>query len=299
MHILPVLKSNDTVEIIAPASRCADKTLTELKTLLLSWQLNCRINDTIFGDDILCANTDELRFKSLNNALQNPEIKAVICVRGGYGSMRLIPNLAKSTPPISPKLFIGMSDITALNLFLQQQWRWPTIHAAFIPDQFSPESILAVKSLLFGNANQIKFDGLPLNVAAEKNDTIEAVVIGGNLTLLQASIGTLWQVDSRNKILFIEEVGERGYRIDRMLEHLHQASIFKEARAILFGDFLNGDEPNGQSLIKPVLERFAQSYQIPIVSVPGIGHGYVNFPLPMGTNVTLTLGDSPKLTCSR
>lgn len=299
MKKLPILKPGDSIEIIAPASRCSDKKLTELQKLLASWQLNCIISNDIFGDDLLCANTDEVRFRSLKNALQNSATKAVICARGGYGSMRLIPELSKMIPPAFPKLFIGMSDITALNLYLQQQWQWPILHGAFALDKFSAESIAALKSIVFGEIEQAEWLGKPLNILAEKNDSIEAEIIGGNLCLVQASIGTSWQINANNKILFLEEVGERAYRLDRMLEHLKQANIFKNAAAILLGDFVGGNEPNGSSLIKPVLERFAQNCEIPVVQVSGIGHGHTNFPLPLGTAAKLQLGKEIKLVCYR
>src|SRR5690242_14038836 len=91
MKKLPVLSPGDSVEIIAPASRCSDIQLVQLKELLESWQLNCIVKEDIFSKDLLCANTDEARFTHLKNALQNPETKAIISARGGYGSMRLIP----------------------------------------------------------------------------------------------------------------------------------------------------------------------------------------------------------------
>lgn len=122
MKKLPVLKPGDSIEIIAPASRCTDKRLHELKELLQSWKLNCIIDKNIFGDDLLCANTDEIRFNLLKNALLREDTKAVICARGGYGSMRLIPDLSMITPPELEKLFIGMSDITALSLFFERHW---------------------------------------------------------------------------------------------------------------------------------------------------------------------------------
>ncbi len=295
MQNLPTLKPGDSVEIIAPASRCSDKDLTNLKGLLESWQLNCIIADNIFGSDLLCANTDEARFKSLKNALKNTKTKAIICARGGYGSMRLIPELAKITPPVSPKLFVGMSDITALNLYLQQQWQWPTLHGALSIDKFSPASIAAVKSILFGEVPHVEFSGSPLNAFAEKNHAIEASVTGGNLCLVQTSIGTAWQMNADNKIILLEEIGERGYRVDRMLEHLHQANIFKDASAIVFGDLLEGKESDGSSLIEPVLKRFAQTCKIPVVKINGVGHGHVNFPVPLGTKAKLQLGKQIKL----
>lgn len=292
MQKCPNLKPGDTVEIIAPASRCTDQQLLALKTLLTSWELDCIISPDIFGNDFLCANTDDNRFNLLKKALFNPKTKAVICARGGYGSMRLIPELSKLTPPKTPKCFVGMSDITALNLFLQQAWHWPVIHGSLSQDKFSIESIDAHKSILFGQVNQVEFLVHPLNALAEKK--IKAKLTGGNLSLVQASLGTRWQIDGRNKIILLEEINERGYQIDRMLAQLQQANVFQEAAAIVFGDCLNGKEPDGSSLIQPVLERFAKESVIPVLQVKGIGHGPTNFPIPLGIDAELHSG---KLTC--
>jgi muramoyltetrapeptide carboxypeptidase len=297
---LPVLKPGDSVDIIAPASLCSDKQLITLKELLESWQLNCLIPDDIFGEDVFCANTDEIRFKHLVNALENPQSKAIICARGGYGSMRLIPALSKITPPQSAKLFVGMSDLTALQLYLQQQWQWPTIHGSAAPDRFSPESIASIKAILFGDIKQIQFTGLlPLNPYAKENRIIESSLVGGNLSLIQTSIGTSWQLNGKNKIILLEDTHERGYRIDRMLQHLKQAGIFKDAAAILIGDFIEGAESDGTSLIQYAIDRFALNSKIPIVRIEGVGHGYTNFPVLLGTNTTLQLGEQIVLTCAR
>ena len=299
MKHLPVLQPGDHIEIIAPASRCSDGLLSEINSLLSSWHLNCTVSDDIFGPDLLCANTDEIRFESLKRALLNPDTKAILCARGGYGCMRLIPELEKITPPTTPKLFIGMSDITALNLFLQQKWHWPVIHGALALDKFSPAAIDDIKALMFGNDEQIQFQGIPLNAAAKKSHTIQSSVTGGNLCLIQTSIGTSWQLNGRDKIILLEEIGERGYRVDRMLAHLEQAGIFKDATAILLGDFIGGEEADGQSLVQPVLERFAAQCALPVVQVKGIGHGRDNLAIPLGTSATLQLGSEIKLICFR
>ncbi len=300
MRNLPTLKPGDSIDIIAPASRCSDQQLAAIKELFESWQLKCVIPENIFGKDLLCANTDEIRFNHLKNALLNPHTKAVICARGGYGSMRLIPELLKVNPPQTPKIFVGMSDITALLLFLQQQWQWPTIHGGPALDKFSTESIAAIKTLLFGEVDHVEFNEiLPLNKYAEKQQIISASVTGGNLCLIQTSLGTKWQMDANNKIVLLEETGERGYRVDRMLEHLQQANIFNGAVAILFGDFIKGNDPDGTSNMDAVINRFAEKCEIPVLRVKGIGHDYINFPLPLGTSAKLYLGNETKLVCER
>ena len=296
MKKLPLLSPFDTVELIAPASRCSDEQLIQLKELLESWQLHCIIKEDIFASDLLCANTDIMRFQHLYDALHHPHSKAIICVRGGYGSMRLIPQLTTLNKPENPKIFIGMSDTTSLQLYFLQQWGWPVIHGSAAPDRFSKESIASLKSILFGEVSHVTFEVTSLNEAAQRNHTIQTSITGGNLTMIQAGIGTTWQIDGTNKMILLEEVGERGYRVDRMLEHLQQANIFKSAAALLFADFLGGNEPNGSSLIESVLHRFAANSTIPVVRIAGIGHGLTNFPIPCGTKAYLQLGDKTQLT---
>ena len=269
-----------------------------MKELLESWQLSCIVNEDIFGTDVLCANTDEARFKHLKQALLNPQSKAIFCARGGYGSMRLIPQLTEVHPPQAVKVFVGMSDITALQLYLQQAWGWPTIHGVSAPDRFSVESIASLKAILFGAVKCVEFTGLvPMNSSALRRQVIQSSLTGGNLSLIQAGIATRWQMDARNKIILIEEIGERGYRVDRMLEHLTQAGVFHHAAAIVLADFLEGKEPDHSSKIEPVLERFAHQCDIPVVRLHGIGHGYHNSPIPLGTNTILSLGNEGELTC--
>lgn len=298
-YLLPILHAGDTVEIIAPASRCTDTQLQQLQQLLQAWGLHCLVSTDIFGTDLLCAHTDEQRFQSLKDALLNPHTKAVVCARGGYGSLRLIPALQTVQPPRAPKLFIGMSDITALQLYLQQRWDWPTLHGALLPDRVSTESTALMKSIMFGEQEAIAFEAQPLNKAATTNQFLESTVIGGNLCLVQTGLGTSWQMDGRNKIIFLEEVGERAYRVDRMLEQLSQANAFHEATAIVFGDLLQGEEPDGSCLIQPVLERFANRCPLPVIQVAGVGHGTTNFPLPLGTRAQLRLGKKAELVCFR
>lgn len=291
------LNSGDVVELIAPASRCSDNELAEIKALIESWGLVCLINETIFGQDLLCANSDALRFKLLEKALLNPNTKAIICVRGGYGSMRLIPKLEQMSKPQSPKLFVGMSDITALHLFFQQHWGWPTIHASASPAKCSSESLASLKAILFGESESIVFKGLKaLNQKAQAKQIISSIITGGNLCLLQTSLGTTWELDANNKILLIEEIGERAYKVDRMLEQLHQAKRFEGVQAIIFADFLTGLEPDGSSLIQPVLERFAQSCDFPVLQLTGIGHGFINYPIFLGKQARLQFGDDIILT---
>lgn len=297
MNTLPKLIQGDLVDIIAPASRCSDDCLQSIVSLIESWGLRCRVPSNIFGKDILCANTDEMRFEQIKSAVFDPESKAIICVRGGYGSGRLIPKLMQLPKPTKAKILVGMSDITALHLFFHTYWNWASVHAGVAPDRFSEASLDALKNILFQEKNPICFIAKPLNLAAENHGKIHSSVIGGNLSILQTSMGTSWQLQARHKMVLIEEINERAYRVDRMLNHLYQASDLKNADAIIFGDFLGGNEPDGNNLISKVLMRFAAECPMPVIQIQDVGHGQNNFPLPFGTEAELILDKEIKIRC--
>ncbi len=297
------LRKGDVVDVIAPASAClkSEAPISAIKELLISWGLVPRMPDDIFGVDLLCANTDAKRFEFLKDALLNNESRAIWCLRGGYGSMRLIPQLDNlQLKNLPAKLFIGMSDITVLHLFLRQHFQWATLlgpSVRQVTDKgVEEENIQELKAIMFGQQESLSYNLIAMNEFGAKKQLLQAPIIGGNLCLVQTSIGTSWQADPRNKILFVEEVNERGYRVDRMLEHLQQAGIFKDVVAILFGDFTGGLEPNGESLIEPVLKRFAESCDFPVLRCPGIGHGKFNRVLPLGSNTQLKLGEVATIT---
>lgn len=287
------LKKSDIIDIIAPSSRGSLDELKDLHDILSSWGLKPRYPSDIFGHDLLCANSDHKRLEHLKNALLAADSKATICVRGGYGVTRLMPEIMtlKYCPQ---KLFIGMSDVTALHIFLQQQLDIPSLHAAINRQRFSEASLKAVKHSLF-HPNEFTIDGTLLNGTSQKKETLKGKIIGGNLSILQTSIGTPWQVNPANKFLFLEEVNERGYRIDRILTHLQQAKVFDKAKAIVLGDFIRGEEKNGSSLVWPVLKRFANQLDIPVVQLKNIGHDFENLPMPLGIELTLTLGEKVRL----
>lgn len=293
-------RKNERIDIIAPAFGYVPGVLQKVECFLKSWDLYPLIPKDIFGHDILCAQSDEIRFDHLYKALHNEESRFIWCLRGGYGSARLLSFLKDISAPPKPKILIGSSDITALHIFFNQKWGWPSLHAAplktIVMDDISKESIERLEGLLLkGQTTQKYAPLLPLNRAAEVNQNIHAPIIGGNLTLVETSLGTFWQADTTDKIILLEEVDERGYRIDRSLVHLLQASLFDNAKAVIFGDFIGGEEKDGSSLIQPVLQRFADSLSIPVLKMEGIGHGVNDTPLPLGIPIVLETGANSSL----
>ena len=298
------LERNDIVDIIAPASHSPLDKLKDGIEWVKSVGLVPRVQQDMIKTDIFFAAPLEIQLEHLKNAIYS-DSRAIWCLRGGYGSMRLIPHLLKLRPPKRPKLFVGFSDITSLHLFFNQHWNWPTIHGRTI-SQLSPENKNSsdrrfLTQMIFGEQEQRTFKNLrPLNDNARKNKVIDGEIIGGNLRILQSSLGTSWELKARGKILFIEDVAERGYSIDRMLEQMIQAKIIHHGvKALVFGDFTEGLERDGKDLSLVAMKRFAERVPYPVLKGLPAGHGHrLNYPIPLNTKCQLRLGRKCELTCS-
>lgn len=226
------------------------------------------------------ANDDVARFANLKSAIESDK-KYLWAVKGGYGSARLFEQLKSIPPPSIPKVFIGYSDATFLHLFFGR-WGWKTIHGAMPIDlargEISYRNFTAIGEMISTQKGALSYGNIVgLNRLAKSHIPINGEVIGGNLTLLASSLGTPWELIGTDKIIFIEDTGVRGYGVDRGLNHLSQSGVLKDARAILFGEFLRGDEH-----VKYAIQRFADEAQLPVFIASNFGHGISNYPLPFG-----------------
>jgi len=295
------LSPGDVVDIIAPASYSPQEKFQDGIDWLKHIGLNPRVPNDIIKPDLFFAAPLDIQFKHLKDALYS-DSKAIWCLRGGYGSMRLIPHLLKIKPPKRPKLFIGFSDITSLHLFLSQSWGWPVIHGRTISQlsialkQTKDRAFL--KDLIFGRKESKTFKNLvPLNKSATQVLSLSGVITGGNLRMIQSSLGTPWEIRPKGKILFIEDVSERGYSLDRMFEQLIQARLFdNRIKAIIFGDFTDGKEKNGNDLTSDALLRFASRVPYPVLKGLPAGHGEINYPVPFNVNCQLFIGKKAAIT---
>jgi len=299
-----VLQKNDIVDIIAPASHSPLNRLDDGIRWIEDLGLIPHVPEDIIKSDAFFAAPLEIQLRHLKRAIYS-DSKAIWCLRGGYGSMRLVPHLLKLRPPKKPKLFVGFSDITSLHLFFSQQWGWPVIHGRTIsqlhPDLAHTPDRKFLKDMIFGKKKEMTFRNLkPLNEHALINRTVEGSITGGNLRILQSSLGTSWELKAKGKILFIEDVGERGYSIDRMLEQMIQAKVIdKGLKAVVFGDFTEGLEKDGKDLTDVALKRFAERVSYPVLKGLPVGHGHeTNYPVPFNTYSELKLGKKSSLTCS-
>ena len=286
------LQKGDIVDVIAPGYGVDEQHIEIARQFLLSWNLIPRIPQEIVEPHFLHANSDEKRAKMLIRALKADDSKMVWCLRGGYGSNRLLEYLDSVKKPSMNKLFMGISDITSLHLYLNQKWGWVTIHGPLLDR--AAQGLLPVKlasetkKVLFGGQSEICFSKLkPLNNLARKSQNLSGEIIGGNLIVLQSSIGTPDQLDLRGKFLFIEEIAERGYKVDRALYQIYRSGIFNKCKGILIGDFIGGEEPNGKLLWPLALKRFAEEMKIPVWNGLEAGHDVNQRPVPFGTKAIL------------
>lgn len=296
------LQSGDKVYVIAPGSKVKDSNqeLDKIASLINSWDLIPIISPEILGDDLLCANTDEARFADLISALTS-DAKAIWCYRGGYGCGRLIEKLSQIEKPKQAKLLMGFSDITVLLNYLQQQWGWQTLHSPgarqILLQSIDEDSILLFKNIIFGRQDKVELNEvMPLNNLAKQNKKLTTTMTGGNLTMISTGLKTPWEIDTKNKILLLEDVNEAPYRIDRMLLQIRVSGIINQADAVIFGDFSPSlDTENEKQKMQKVLNRFADECAVPVLQCPGIGHGKTNKTIPFGTSAELNLGLAPSL----
>ena len=297
------LNRGDIVDIVAPASACSEENLKLGVKWIESLGFKPRYSPHILQPDLYLSNSDEFRFQDLKKAFYAKDSKAIWCLRGGYGSFRLWPQLLKLTKKAPPKLLIGLSDITSMHQFVNQKWQWPSLHASLL-DRVGQNKLPAANekelvNVISGHIDAVEFmDLTPMNSLALKKKVINGTVRGGNLCTFMVSVGTKLQPKYASKdkvILFFEDIGERGYKVDRFLQHLSQAGIFDHVAAIVFGDFVDGLEASGQSLVHETLSRFAKQCKIPVFSGVETGHGMIQRPLFFNTPAMLACGKNPNM----
>ncbi|MGI9335144.1 MAG: S66 peptidase family protein [Gammaproteobacteria bacterium] len=295
---LPTLAPGSVVDVIAPGSACSQADLEAGLAVLESWGLKARVPRDLFGPKYIYAHDDDVRWRHLRKALVARDSRAVWCVRGGYGSLRLLDRLGRLKVPPEPKLLIGFSDVTALHIPLTEIWRWPVLHGPVLAQvgrgEPSARHLAETRRVLLGQQRSLEFDRLEL-LAPVRKRTVRGRLAGGNLKTVQSLHGTPWALKPSPSILFFEDVNERGYSLDRILQQLRLSGVFDRTRAMVLGDFARGVEPNGRSLWRRVFSEFAQSVKFPVLAGMPVGHGRRLRPLPLGLEGELALSAQPRL----
>ncbi len=279
----PALKDGDTIGIVAPSGRVD----TALLQKGVAWLEN-RGFKTILGKHFekshrYFAGKDQDRAEDFEQMFQNKAVDAIICARGGVGAARIIPFLNPDRLKTFPKIFVGCSDITTLLLYMNRMFGWVTFHGPMVATMFgnSPAPRLASEffQILSGEANDMHFEG----VEALRDGTSDGILTGGCLTLICTTIGTPYEISTKEKILFIEDIHEAPFRIDRMLSYLKSLGKFDHVRGVVFGQM---PQCQPQALPEIILDILGE-YTFPILFGFPSGHGDSIATLPIGLPVQL------------
>ena len=249
------------------------------------------------------AGHDEQRAKQINDMFADDEVKAIFCAKAGYGSTRTLPYMDKEIIKRNPKIFVGYSDITILLLYLYKAGNMVVFHGPVVAGEIHNDMNKATLSYLLDSITgrqplgKLKFPTMkPL-----KPGKACGTLIGGNMSLLVSTIGTPYEIDTENKILFLEDVGEDLETIDQYLMQLRLAGKLERIKGIIFGRMLDCKDNSGHKYnIRRVLNDILCDVNIPIIYGFPSGHrvpGDVNITLPFGVPVTLD-ADNPQLIIS-
>tara|TARA_B100001248_G_scaffold262672_1_gene260741 strand:+ start:12139 stop:13044 length:906 start_codon:yes stop_codon:yes gene_type:complete len=278
-----VLKKNDSIYLVAPSGIFNPSLLQQSNRYLNKHNLTALYHNDVLNPHMHFANDDAFRFQDLKRALLQKQAKYLWAFRGGSGAQRLLPYLQRMQKPKQEKILIGFSDVSFLQNYFALHWGWRALHAPVMNrlarGLASQTEEKRLWSLLKGSDNILK--GLrPMNEKANKQKQIKGKIIGGNLTTLQASLGSPLNFRASGKILFLEDVAEAPYRIDRALVSLKQAGVLRAAKAIVFGGFTDCQHKAGTPSIQKELQSFANECSgIPIYRGIKVGHGAIQMPL--------------------
>lgn len=286
MYRPPYLQTGDKVALVSPAGAIESSYITAAVETLRSWQLEPVVGPHAAATYGYFAGSDEQRMHDMQWALNDEDIRAVFCTRGGYGSMRIVEQLDYSVFQGSPKWLVGFSDITVFHAKLNTLGI-ESMHAA-MPKSFrttNPLALQRLREMLFGQITDYHLPPHPLN----REGVVEAELTGGNLTLLHCIHSTSLECRHQEPILFLEDVGENLYAIDRMLQSLKLAGRFDHVQGLIVGDFTEMKGLNFGKTAYEIIREMVDDYSYPLCFGFPAGHAADNFPLIMGTSVEVEI----------
>ena len=292
----PALREGDTIGLISPAGPINEEKIQNAMENVLNMGLNYKIGQSATKESGYLAGTDKERLEDIHNMFANPDIKAIWCIRGGFGCTRILPHLNYDLIKNNPKILIGYSDVTALLSAIYIKTGLVGFHGpvagavqtiyskyilnSLIMDKSSNCEIIAKNEMLF-EKNYPNYIIRPGQGSGN--------LVGGNLSLLSAMCGTPYLPPFKNNIVFIEDIGEKPYRLDRMLTQLIQGSDIKEANGIVLGNFVDCEKKEGErsyALKEVILDKIG-SLNIPSLYGMPFGHMDDQCTLPIGIHAEL------------
>ncbi len=288
------LKFGDTVGIIAPASPTTEERVRKAHDKLIQMGFKVKMGKSPYERYGYLSGSDSIRAEDINEMFRDKEVDGIICIRGGYGTPRILDLLDYEAIKNNPKVFVGYSDITALHIAFTQIADLVTYHGPMVASDMIGNFSQFSKNNLYKAIMETDPIGKISNPQGEEIITInggiaEGNIIGGNLSLIVDTIGTPYEIDVNGKILFIEEIGEEPYNIDRMLNQLRLAGKLHDAVGIILGDFNNCvSEKHDENLtLEQVIEDHIKPVGKPTIYNLQAGHCEPMVTIPFGVRARL------------
>lgn len=289
---IPYLKAGDRVALAAPARAVSPEEMAPAIATLEEWGLKVVVPDGLYERDGQLAGCDGHRAALMQRLLDDPNIAAIVCARGGYGTVRIVDRLDLTRFAEHPKWIVGYSDVTVLHSHLQATLGLPTLHATMpvnFPTDGSPcPATESLRHALFGTPQDIAWGAHPL----DRKGTVQGMAVGGNLSILYSLLGSRSQVDTRGKILLIEDLDEYLYHIDRMMQALKRAGMLDGLAGLVVGalsDMHDNTIAWGHTAEEIVAEAVAD-HNYPVAFNAPVGHiGTANQAITLGIPLTLTI----------
>src|ERR1043165_7443526 len=279
MNVPPYLKKGSTIGITCPSGYVSRERVSYAIEVLKLWGFKVIVGQTVGSEHFYFSGNDDARLTDLQDMIDNPEIDAILMGRGGYGMSRIIDRLDLTELKHKPKWICGFSDITVLHNHIQARLIMPTLHSvmwgAFTTESVNTDYIKSFYDAITGESLHYNTPASPFNRQGEA----DGILTGGNLAILAHLTGSVSEVDTTNKILFIEDIGEHLYNIDRLLFNLKRAGKLDNLKALLVGSFTDNQDterPFGQTVEEIIWDK-VQEYNYPICFNFPCGHQEVNY----------------------
>jgi muramoyltetrapeptide carboxypeptidase len=293
----PALRRGDRVAIVAPASSFNRSDFEAGCDALRVIGYQLVFSDSVFDRDLYFAGSAERRARELEEMFARDDVKGIVCARGGYGSNYLLPVLDIKRVAAQPKVFVGYSDLTSLMTYFYDAAGLVTFHGPMVAKDFAKEDGVDVASWesALGGGSAAGFDFVGDSDAKTLVEgAVEGIIYGGCLSMLVASLGTPYEIQTEGTILFIEDIATKPYQIDRMLMQLKLAGKLSGVRGIVFGEMLDCAQPGDQRYtLEDVVLRVVRDLKVPIAYGLRSGHASrANITLPIGVPAQLDVGTS-------
>jgi muramoyltetrapeptide carboxypeptidase len=282
------ITKDDQIGVIAPAWIPIPERLEKGCSYLKKRGYRVKLSPNITKKHAYFAGTDEQRLEDIHTMFRDPQIDAIFCARGGWGGLRLIDQLDYNLIAQNPKPFVGYSDVTTLQLALWKMIGMPSFSGPMVAVEMGKGIELFTETHFWGlmeNKNQIyQVDLRETSTTIHRHGKANGVLLGGCLAMISTLLGTPFSPDFRGSILFIEDVGEQPYKIDRYLAHLKQAGIFEEINGLILGEFLDcvAEEDDVSFTIAELIDQYFSGSPYPVIKDFPYGHGDLKVTMPIG-----------------